>query len=399
MHTVCVHFELYSDLRFKIEDRDHLKKNSTNNHCYCMLLFAFVAFVLGHQCLIVQPMQLSYSLAPAQNEGHWHEMPIAVRNHMNTTGGGARFWRKNKKHPSNTFVDVVGLSLDLFSVALWVKVDPQFWQTFRSGVFWELGCSNCGDPQATWSQEDYAKLRQQQQNDLNAQAASDDCPIHIRLEATPQQAIVRTIAPENQALSTCAPVPQQIQIINGDRKIADGKWHHVAVVFDTTSAQVTPTLHQRSQGVLGTDYRLELWVDGVLDGTAEGPQNLKLLTGRLAGELTVGRTRTDGKNNAYGSPNAIASGIDSMGFMQSSMSTLEIRDTAMGAVEIQRLAKVNCAMSAWTEWSQCQFESSTSAPATIRQRTRTILRHPLNGGTVCSSNMLEEKSCGSLYEM
>jgi len=324
-------------------------------------------------------------------------MPVSVKNHLNVTGGATRFWRSSLRHPSNTFHDTAGLTLDKFTIALWIKVDPQFWQTFRSGVFWELACSNCGDPQATWSQADYDKQRKQQQEQLNAQAVADDCPVHIRLEATPQQVLVRTIAPQHQALSTCAPVPQQVQIINGVRKIADGHWHHVAVVFDTSKAQQIPTLHQRNQGLLGTDYRLETWVDGHLDGTTEGPQNLKLLTGRVAGELTVGRTRTDGSGNEYGATNAVLSGnIGSMGFMQSTMSTLEVRDYAMEQVEIQKLAMVHCIMSAWTSWSECKFQKEAS---TVRERTRNILQYPINGGTKCSDIVQEEKSCDSRFDL
>ena len=363
-----------------------------------MVMVFLIVVILACHLRIATPMNLQYTLSPKDNEGYWHEMPVPVRDHLNTTGGATRFWRKSNRHPSNTFHEVSGLTLDKFSIALWVKVDPQYFQTYGSGVFWELGCSNCGENQATWSQNDYAKLRQQQQNDLTAEAAADDCPIHIRLEATPQQAIVRTIAPENQALSTCAPVPQQIKIINGVKKISDGKWHHVTVVFDTTATQVTPTLHQRNQGVLGTNYRLELWIDGELDGTTEGPQNLKLLSGRLAGELTVGRTRNDGQGNEYGSPLAVKSGVESMGFMQSTMSTLKIRNDAMGKIEIQRLARVDCLMSTWTQFSECKFKSNTDTK-TVRQRTRLIQNYPLNGGTECSTVLMEEQDCGSRYEM
>ena len=263
------------------------------------------------------------------------------------------------------------------------------------GVFWELACSNCGDPQATWSQADYEKLRQQQQQQFTADAASDDCPIHIRLEATPQQTIVRTIAPEHQSLSTCAPIPQQIQIINGVKSLNDDRWHHIAVVFDTKEAQQIPTLHQKKQGVLGTNYRLEVWVDGVLDGYAEGPQNLKLLSGRTASELTVGRTRTDGNGNAYGSSNAIASGVKSMGFMQSTMSTLEIRTYGMKEAEIQQLANVNCVVSEWSEWGTCVL---TTGERAVKSRQRTILQYPMNAGSACTTVLRENMNCDSRFE-
>jgi hypothetical protein len=78
------------------------------------------------------PLSHSYTLAPQANEGYWHEMPVSVRNHLNKTGAATRFWRKNGRHPSNTFHDVAGLALDQFSIAVWVKLNPQFWQTFRS---------------------------------------------------------------------------------------------------------------------------------------------------------------------------------------------------------------------------------------------------------------------------
>lgn len=345
---------------------------------------------------------LSYTLAPKNNEGYWHEMPVPVKNHLNVSGGATRFWRKSLRHPSNTFHSVAGLALDQFSIGVWVKTNKQFWQTFQSGVFWELACSNCGDPQATWSQAEYEALRKEQQNDLTTEAASDDCPINIRLEATPQQTIVRTIAPENQALSTCGPVPQQIQIINGVKSLNDNKWHHVAVVFDTKKAQEVRTLHERNQGVLGTDYRLELWVDGVLDGTSEGPINLKLLSGRKASELTIGRTRTDGNGNAYGSSGAIQSGIHSMGFMQSTMSTLEIRSYAMEKKEIENLARVDCVMSNWSGWSECILENknvgSSSSTTAIKFRTRNISQYPMNGGSVCSTVIREEKKCESRFQ-
>ena len=213
-----------------------------------------------------------YTLAPSKNEGYWHEMPVPVRNHLNHTGGATRFWRQSLRHPSNTFHAIAGLPLDHFSIGVWIKTDPQFWQLFPSGVFWELACSNCGDPQATWSQKDYAQLRQQQQQELTAAAASNDCPIHIRLEATPQQTVVRTVAPEHQQLSTCAPISQQVQIINGIKSLNDDLWHHVVVVFDTRTTS--------------SSHRMEVWVDGILDGTVQGTQNEALLAGRVASELT-----------------------------------------------------------------------------------------------------------------
>ncbi len=359
------------------------------------------------------PRRWSYSLAPRANEGFWHAMPLAATDHRNVTAAATRFWRPTGRHPTNTFHAVAGLTLDRFTVALWVKVEPQHFRQFSAGVFWELACANCGENQATWSQPE---LRREQQQQLEAAALADDCPINVRLEATPQQAVVRTVLPEHQALSVCAPVPQQIQIVNGARKIADGRWHHVAVVFDTTAAQRAPTAHQRNQpaqvgtmslhqqGVLGTDYRLELWVDGHLDGQAEGPQNLKLLSGRRASELTVGRSRVDHAGNTLASPagqakrvtaRTSASAVNEFGFMRATMTALEVREEALSAAAIAALAQVPCEMSAWSAWSACTLTAGSSGAAMTR--TRSVARYPLNGGTPCSSVLSQTEACESQF--
>ena len=100
-------------------------------------MLLYLLYVLSSLLSSAHPLSLSlsYTLAPAKNEGYWHEMPVSVKNHLNETGGATRFWRSSLRHPSNTFHETAGLTLDKFTVALWVKVDPQFWQTFRTGVF------------------------------------------------------------------------------------------------------------------------------------------------------------------------------------------------------------------------------------------------------------------------
>ena len=100
-----------------------IMSNNCLIHSLLLLLPAVVA---------TTPSSYSYTLAPQANEGYWHEMPVSVRNHLNKTGAATRFWRKSGRHPSNTFHDVAGLALDQFSIGVWVKLNPQFWQTFRS---------------------------------------------------------------------------------------------------------------------------------------------------------------------------------------------------------------------------------------------------------------------------
>ena len=207
----------------------------------------------------------SYSLAPRANEGQWQEFPLPALSHLNASGGANSFWRRNGRHPWNRFADVGGrLPLDKFTVALWVKVDPAFWtpsfgsghadQARQSGVFWELSCLNCDGAVESAKGAPYVRQTQQLAEAAAAKAALV-CPISIRLEATPQQAIVHTVAPRDQAMEACAPIPQQSKIINGVQKIADGKWHHVAVVFDATM----PT-NNANPSVVARDYRIELWL-------------------------------------------------------------------------------------------------------------------------------------------
>ena len=104
-----------------------LAKNMMSNNCLIHFLLLLLPAVVA-----TTPSSYSYTLAPQANEGYWHEMPVSVRNHLNKTGAATRFWRKSGRHPSNTFHDVAGLALDQFSIGVWVKLNPQFWQTFRS---------------------------------------------------------------------------------------------------------------------------------------------------------------------------------------------------------------------------------------------------------------------------
>ncbi len=327
----------------------------------------------------------SFTLAPSRNEGRWQEFPLPAASHVNVSRGATSFWRANGRHPWNRFDEVQGMPLDRFTVALWVKVDAAFWTptfasgqvdpTRQSGVFWELSCLNCDGNTESARGEPYERQTQQQAA-AAAAAAALVCPVSIRLEATPQQAIVHTVAPGDQALAACAPIPQQTQIINGVQKVADGKWHHVAVVFDTTF----PT-NNNNPSVVARDYRLELWVDGRLDGTAEGPQNLRVLQGRKARELTVGRV-SDFTNGGTANPN----------YMRSVMDTLEVRSSALSSSEIAALAKVNCIMDEWSAWSNCKAAAGSSYQRE-RTRTRGIKQWPLNGGSPCSTVLLQKKPC------
>jgi hypothetical protein len=338
----------------------------------------------------------SFSLAPAQSgAGRWQEFPLAAASHLNGTGaraGATSFWRADGRHPWNRFDEVRGrLPLDRFTVAVWVKVDAAFFRapTFgsgradearQSGVFWELSCLNCDGAAESAEGAPYVRHTQQQAA-AAAAAAAAVCPVSVRLEATPQQAVVHTVAPGDQALAACAPVPQQTQIINGVQKVADGRWHHVAVVFDAA----LPT-NNANPSVVARDYRLELWVDGKLDGTAEGPQNLRVLQGRVARELTVGRV-SDFTTGGTANPN----------YMRSVMDSLEVRARALSAGDIAALAAVNCVMGEWSAWSHCKDEagSAGSASSYRRERTRSrgIKQWPLNGGSPCSTVLAEKKAC------
>ena len=289
------------------------------------------------------------------------------------------FWRQNGRHPWNRFDEVKGaLPLDSFTVAVWVKVHAAFWTpaSVQSGVFWELSCFNCDG--ATESSRGAPYVRQTAElANAAAAAAAVVCPVSIRLEATPQQAVVHTVAPNDQSLAACAPMPQQTQIINGVQKVADGKWHHVAVVFDAAQDSNNP-----NPSVVARGYRFELWVDGKLDGTAEGPQNLRILKGRKAHELTIGRV-SDFTNGGTENPN----------YMRSTMDSLEILDYPMSAQEIATLAKVDCIMENWSDWSECRSDGIPGSVNRERTRSRSIKQWPLNGGLPCSLVTTEKKPC------
>ena len=123
---------------------------------------------------------------------------------------------------------------------------------------------------------------------------------------------------------------------------------------------------------------------------------------------TVGRTRLDGHGNAYGSANVLLSGIQSMGFMQSSMSNLDIYDYAISAQDIQYLARADCVMGDWSSWSTCSTGGSlgstprvagSKTTTAVQTRNRKVAQHPINGGTACSNEVQQEKRCDSEFEL
>ena len=179
---------------------------------------------------------------------------LPVENHLNATGGATRFWRPDGRNPWVSFDEISGLPLDKFTVAVWVRLDRDF-ADLKTGILWELECGT---------------------------SCATGCPFHYRLQPTPRQIRFNTVAAENVGLQACAPQSRQPRVINGVQKIADGQWHHVAVVMDTSTALHGLSDHDLKQGMLSGQYRLETYVDGELDGTIEGQAHVELLLGKTA---------------------------------------------------------------------------------------------------------------------